>query len=85
MCKAIKFWRRSSVFMIIIDAGHGGSDPGAHGNGVTEKDWTLEVSLHQYEFLKKLGIPSMLKKDRRYITIRETFKLSETFGSICVY
>lgn len=26
---------------IVLDPGHGGSDPGAVGNGVIEKDWTL--------------------------------------------
>src|SRR5699024_8171718 len=29
---------------IVIDAGHGGSDPGASGNGLKEKDITLDVS-----------------------------------------
>ncbi|MCA0993265.1 N-acetylmuramoyl-L-alanine amidase [Guptibacillus hwajinpoensis] len=48
--------------MIIIDAGHGGKDPGAIADGVKEKDWNLEVSLHQYEFLKKLGIPCKLTR-----------------------
>lgn len=43
--------------MIIIDAGHGGSDPGACANGIQEKDWTLEVSLYQYKRLQELGIP----------------------------
>ncbi|WP_394175448.1 N-acetylmuramoyl-L-alanine amidase [Guptibacillus hwajinpoensis] len=50
--------------MIIIDAGHGGADPGANGHGVTEKDWTLEVSLHQYHFLRKLGIQCKVTRDR---------------------
>ena len=49
--------------MIIIDAGHGGNDPGAIANGLKEKDWNLEVSLHQYEFLKKLGIPCKLTRE----------------------
>lgn len=48
--------------MIIIDAGHGGKDPGAIADGVKEKDWNLEVSLHQYEFLKRLGIPCKLTR-----------------------
>lgn len=40
---------------LIIDPGHGGSDPGAHGFGSDEKDWVLDVSLYQYERLKELG------------------------------
>lgn len=31
--------------VIEIDAGHGGSDPGTSGNGLREKDLTLDVSL----------------------------------------
>lgn len=40
---------------IIIDPGHGGSDPGARGFGVNEKDWNLRISLYQYKRLKELG------------------------------
>lgn len=40
---------------IIIDAGHGGADPGATAFGVEEKEWTLKISLYQYERLKELG------------------------------
>ena len=40
---------------IIIDPGHGGTDPGANGFGVREKDWNLRISLYQYERLKELG------------------------------
>ncbi|MFK3961279.1 N-acetylmuramoyl-L-alanine amidase [Guptibacillus hwajinpoensis] len=50
--------------MIIIDAGHGGNDPGAVANGVKEKDWTIEVALHQYEFLKNLNIPCAITRTR---------------------
>lgn len=40
---------------IIIDPGHGGTDPGAVGFGVREKDWNLRISLYQFERLKELG------------------------------
>lgn len=40
---------------LIIDPGHGGNDPGATGFGVKEKDWTLKISLYQYNRLKDLG------------------------------
>lgn len=40
---------------IIIDVGHGGTDTGAIGFGVREKDWNLRISLYQYNRLKELG------------------------------
>jgi N-acetylmuramoyl-L-alanine amidase len=33
------------VSRIVIDAGHGGHDPGAHGNGINEADLVLDVAL----------------------------------------
>lgn len=41
---------------IIIDPGHGGTDPGANGFGVNEKDWNLKMSLYQHKRLKELGV-----------------------------
>lgn len=40
---------------LIIDAGHGGTDPGTNGFGIQEKAWTLKMSLYQYKRLKELG------------------------------
>lgn len=40
---------------IIIDAGHGGKDPGGVGFGVKEKEWTRKISIYQYARLKELG------------------------------
>jgi hypothetical protein len=42
---------------IVIDAGHGGDDPGASGNGIVEKDLTLKISQYMYDRFKDLGIP----------------------------
>lgn len=42
--------------IIVIDAGHGGSDPGAVGlNGTKEKDATLAISLKLRDMLTKKG------------------------------
>lgn len=49
-------------YRIVIDPGHGGDDPGASGNGITEKNLTLDISKYMYDRLKKLGIPVTLTR-----------------------
>jgi N-acetylmuramoyl-L-alanine amidase len=41
------------VSRIVIDAGHGGHDPGAKANGVTESQLTLDVALRLQKLLEK--------------------------------
>ena len=41
---------------VVIDAGHGGADSGAVGNGIIEKDLTLKISNYIYDRLKDLGV-----------------------------
>lgn len=41
----------------IMDAGHGGTDPGAVANGIVEKIWTLEAAKYVQERLIQFGIP----------------------------
>ena len=48
---------------IVIDAGHGGNDPGAIGNGITEKDYTLLISKYMYDRFKELGVPVSITRD----------------------
>ena len=42
---------------------HGGDDPGAIGNGIVEKDLTLEISKYMYDRLKSLGIPVYITRN----------------------
>jgi N-acetylmuramoyl-L-alanine amidase len=42
-----------SVSRIVIDAGHGGHDPGAQGNGVSEAELTLDLALRLRKLLEK--------------------------------
>lgn len=49
---------------LIIDAGHGGSDPGASGNGIIEKQMTLDISLYQWTRLTQLGIPVTITRSK---------------------
>ena len=45
-------------YKVVIDAGHGGSDPGAVANGVNEKDLNLRISQYMYERFREKGIPN---------------------------
>lgn len=48
---------------VVIDSGHGGSDSGAIGNGIIEKNLTLDISKYMYDRLKELGVPVKLTRD----------------------
>ena len=48
---------------IVIDAGHGGSDPGAVGGGIIEKEYTLKISQYMANRLRELGIPFSLTRN----------------------
>ena len=63
---AIFMWTTSSCFqllsaqnkpfVVVIDPGHGGKDPGDLGNGFKEKDIVLDVSLQVGALLEQQGI-----------------------------
>lgn len=48
---------------IVIDPGHGGSDPGAVANNIKEKDYNLLISKYMYDRFKQLGVPVQLTRD----------------------
>lgn len=48
---------------VVLDAGHGGDDPGTIANGITEKDYTLKITNYIHNRLDELGIPNKLSRD----------------------
>lgn len=70
----------SSKPKVVIDAGHGGADPGAMGRRLREKDVVLAVTLKAAALLRQAGVEVFLTRDgdeylslgqRRTITNRE--------------
>jgi len=47
---------------IVIDPGHGGTDPGAIGNDIIEKDLNLAISMYQNDRFYELNIPHTLTR-----------------------
>ena len=58
--------RAKAFTTIVIDPGHGGRDPGAHGHrGTEEKDITLKVGLKLRELLRKdPGVRVLMTRER---------------------
>ena len=63
---------------IIIDAGHGGKDPGAIGvDGVQEKGIVLDISLRLGKILKERGHTVTMTRDTdEFITLEERTKIT---------
>ncbi len=47
---------------VVIDPGHGGSDPGTIANGITEKDYTLKISEYIHKRLNDMSIDNEMTR-----------------------
>ncbi|HOO62783.1 MAG TPA: N-acetylmuramoyl-L-alanine amidase [Synergistaceae bacterium] len=58
--------------LVVIDAGHGGKDPGAVANGLREKDINLAITKYLSEYLQKKGYSVLLTRgDDRYLRLQQ--------------
>ena len=64
-CNVLFSQSSSDVFTVVLDAGHGGKDPGNRGNGYYEKNIALSIALQVGSELEK-------KNDIRVIYTRKT-------------
>ena len=53
----------SKLSGVVIDPGHGGSDSGAVGSNLLEKDYNLLISKYMYDRFRELGVPVYLTRD----------------------
>ncbi|HYT69466.1 MAG TPA: N-acetylmuramoyl-L-alanine amidase [Vicinamibacterales bacterium] len=72
-----------SVSRVVIDAGHGGHDPGAHGNGITESELTLDVALRLEKLLKaQAGVEVVMTRDTDvFIPLEERTAIANREGA----
>jgi len=70
-------------YRIVVDAGHGGSDPGAVNGNLRESDFNLEAALYMYNRFKELGVPVAITRDTdRTLTRSERLSImNDTFGN----
>lgn len=65
---------------IVIDAGHGGSDTGAIGGGIYEKDITLDLAKRIENILIQKGYDvKMTRNDDSYVSLEERVQISEEY------
>jgi N-acetylmuramoyl-L-alanine amidase len=65
----------NSQYVVYIDPGHGGYDPGAQGNGVIEKDIVLNLGLRLKDKLEANGIKVVMSRTSDvYVSLEERSK-----------
>ena len=67
---------------VFIDAGHGGSDPGAVGNGLKEKDIVLSIATKLGALLNGRGISIKYSRTTdTYLSLEERARLANAWGA----
>jgi N-acetylmuramoyl-L-alanine amidase len=71
------------VSRIVIDAGHGGHDPGARANGVVEAELVLDVALRLSRLLEKQpGVEVVMTRDKDvFIPLEERTAIANRVGA----
>jgi N-acetylmuramoyl-L-alanine amidase len=71
--------------LVVIDAGHGGHDPGAisPGSGLREKDLTLKVALAIKDALLKSGRVrvALTREDDHFLVLQDRYGLARKLGA----
>lgn len=67
---------------VVIDAGHGGTDPGAVANGINEKDINLMIAKYMLERFLEAGVPATLirNSDETISPTERVKRILEAYG-----
>lgn len=88
---ATSFKSNSRLRIVVIDPGHGGTDPGTMGKNSKEKDVALKISLKFGAYIEK-NMPDVkvvyTRKDDRYLSLEDRAELANKLKAdlfICVH
>lgn len=72
-----------NIKKVFIDPGHGGSDPGASGNGIIESDKVLDISIRLGDLLKTKGIQVKYSRNdnSNYVELSQRAKMANEWGA----
>lgn len=69
------FNARKSKYVVYLDPGHGGTDPGASGNGIIEKELNLKIALGVRDKLQSMGITVYMSRDTdKFVSLEDIAK-----------
>src|SRR4029434_9327867 len=70
------------ISRIVLDAGHGGHDPGAHGSGINEAELVLDVAQRLQKLLDKAGVDVVMTRDSDvFIPLEERTAIANREGA----
>ncbi len=64
--------KAKNSFLVMIDPGHGGVDPGAERDGVAEKDLMLSIARALQDSLRRSGVEAALTREQDVFVALET-------------
>lgn len=73
----------ASLPLVVIDAGHGGHDPGSSGNAIVERDITLALAKALRDELIESGRVrvAMTRADDRFLVLEERYGIARRLGA----
>jgi N-acetylmuramoyl-L-alanine amidase len=70
------------VTRIVIDPGHGGHDPGARGNGISEAALVLDVAIRLEDLLKKQNVDVVLtRRTNAFVSLDERTAMANRYAA----
>lgn len=64
--------QRGNQYVVYLDPGHGGSDPGTSGNGIIEKELVLKIALEARRQLENAGVRVIMSRESDvYVSLKE--------------